>query len=244
MEKKRMVVQNIMLNFLHLCSIIKQDRNDMIHHTKSGYIGTLYKPSLQYKLQTSSKIPKLSITIYGGFTMKKKQVVKEIIGWVKYIAVAFALAVIINNTLIVNAEVISASMESTIMTDSRILGSRLAYVISAPERFDIIVFKFPDDETSKPFVKRIIGLPNEKVEIRDGKVYIDDSEIPLDDSFINEETWGNYGPFVVPDDSYFVLGDNRNNSYDSKNWVNKFVARDKILGKVLVEYFPTPKLLS
>ena len=118
------------------------------------------------------------------------------------------------------------------------------YDVSEPKRYDIIIFKFPDDETSAPFVKRIIGLPNEKVEIKNGKVYINDSSVSLDDSFINEKTTGNYGPFFVPNNSYFVLGDNRNHSFDSRNWVNKYVAKDKILGKVVLEYFPKLKLYN
>lgn len=176
--------------------------------------------------------------------MKFRQVINEVIDWAKYLFGAVACALILNNTVIVSAEVISPSMENTIMTNSRILGSRLAYVFSEPERFDIIVFKFPDDETSFPFVKRIIGLPNEKVEIKNGKVYINDSETPLDDSFIKEETSGNYGPFTVPEDSYFVMGDNRNNSHDSRAWVNKYVSGDKILGEVYFEFFPKVKLLK
>ena len=175
---------------------------------------------------------------------EKNKIIKEVLYWVKYLAILFVFAVIINNFIIVNAVVISSSMEATVMTDSRIIGSRLTYAISEPKRFDIILFKFPDDETREPFLKRIIGLPNEKVEIKNGKVYINDSDIPLDDSFIKEESWGNYGPFIVPADSYFVLGDNRNNSHDSKDWVNKFVSKDKILGKIYAEYFPAPKLFD
>ena len=176
--------------------------------------------------------------------MTKKQTVKELLEWLKYIIGAIGFAFIFNNTVIVNANVVSGSMESTIMTNSRIIGSRLTYAINKPNRFDIIVFKFPDDETREPYVKRIIGLPNEKVEIKGGKVYINDSSVPLVDSFINEKTTGNYGPFFVPDDSYFVLGDNRNHSFDSKDWINKYVSKDKILGKVIVEYFPRLKLFQ
>ena len=175
--------------------------------------------------------------------MKKKQAINELLEWSKYILGGIMFAFIFNNAVIVNANVISGSMESTIMTDSRVVGSRLAYAVSEPERFDIIVFKFPDDESKEPYVKRIIGLPNEKVEIIDGKVYINNSSIPLDDSFINELTTGNYGPFFVPDDSYFVLGDNRNHSFDSKDWISKYVSKEKILGKVVFEYFPEFKLL-
>lgn len=176
--------------------------------------------------------------------MDLERAAKGIFEWLKVITAAVVFAFILNNTVIVNAEVTSPSMESTMMTGCRIIGSRLSYAFGEPERFDIIVFKFPDDETSDPFVKRIIGLPNEKVEIRDGKVYINDAEVPLDDSFINGEAFGDYGPFFVPEGSYFVLGDNRNYSHDSKDWINKFVRRDKILGKVYAEYFPSPKIFG
>ncbi len=176
--------------------------------------------------------------------MKRKRILNSIIEWSKCLVGALAFAFVVNNALVVNAEVVSPSMESTIMTDSRIIGSRLAYLTDEPQRFDIIVFKFPDDESSDPFVKRIIGLPNEKVEIKDGKVFINDSTTPLDDSFINEATGGNYGPYFVPSGSYFVLGDNRNNSVDSRAWNNKFVAKEKILAKILVEYFPKIKVFN
>ena len=176
--------------------------------------------------------------------MGSKKIVKEIFGWVKCIALAVVFWLIISNAVIANALVISSSMEDTIMTDSRVMGLRVTYYVSSPQRFDIILFTPPDDETSIPYVKRIIGLPNEKVEIRDGKVYINDSATPLDDSFIKEEARGNFGPFFVPADSYFVLGDNRNASWDSKNWTNKFVSRDLIIGKVYMEYYPSLRVLD
>ena len=93
----------------------------------------------------------------------------------------------------------------------RIFGNRLAYINKDPQRFDIVIFKYPDDETQL-FIKRVIGLPGETVEIRDGKVYIDGAETPLDDSFTPEPPQGNWGPEVVPEGSYFMLGDNRNRS--------------------------------
>lgn len=179
-----------------------------------------------------------------GVMMRKNKIIKELLWWVRTVIIAYVLTFTLNHTLIVNASVTSGSMEGTIMTGSRIFGSRLSYAVHAPERFDIIMFKFPDDETADPFLKRVIGLPGEKVEIIDGKVYINDSKTPLDDSFVNGEPRGDYGPFYVPADSYFVLGDNRNNSHDSKNWINKYVARDKILAKIYFEWFPTPKLLD
>jgi len=176
--------------------------------------------------------------------MGKKNVLKEIFGWVRSIAIAVVCALIINNTLIASAVVISSSMEDTIKTDSRVMGLRIAYLFSEPKRFDIILFPPPDAQAEIPYLKRIIGLPNEKVEIIDGKVYINDSTVPLEDSFIKGEAFGNFGPFYIPDDSYFVMGDNRNGSNDSRHWINKFVHRDGIIGKVYFEYFPTPHILD
>ena len=134
-------------------------------------------------------------------------------------------------------------MEYTIMTGDRIFGNRLAYINKDPQRFDIVIFKYPDDETQL-FIKRVIGLPGETVEIRDGKVYIDGAETPLDDSFTPEPPQGNWGPEVVPEGSYFMLGDNRNRSKDSRFWTNTFVKKEKILGKAVLRYFPSPKLIK
>ena len=129
------------------------------------------------------------------------------------------------------------------MTGDRIFGNRLAYINKDPQRFDIVIFKYPDDETQL-FIKRVIGLPGETVEIRDGKVYIDGAETPLDDSFTPEPPQGNWGPEVVPEGSYFMLGDNRNRSKDSRFWTNTFVKKEKILGKAVLRYFPSPKLIK
>ena len=111
-------------------------------------------------------------------------------------------------------------------------------------RFDIIIFKYPDDE-SQLFIKRIIGLPGEKVQIINGKVYINDSETSLDDSFVAEVPRGNFGPYEVPEDGYFVMGDNRNHSRDSRYWkTSNFVTYDEIVGKAVVRYYPSIKLLN
>lgn len=172
---------------------------------------------------------------------KKTDWKKEIRDWVLMILVAIILATLVNTQLVVNAQIPSGSMENTIMTGDRVIGSRLVYKTKDPERFDIIVFHYPDNE-EELFIKRIIGLPGETVNIIDGKVYIDDSTEPLDDSFIAEEMKGSFGPYTVPEDCYFVMGDNRNNSHDSRFWDNPYVSRDKILGKAYFRYWPLTKM--
>ena len=145
---------------------------------------------------------------------KSQSVMKEVWDWVKTIVVALVCAVLITQFVIVNARVPSASMETTIMTGDRLIANRLSYKFSDPQRYDIVVFKFPDDE-SVLYIKRIIGLPGEKVTIRDNQVYINDSTTPLDTSFLHEPMVTEDATYYVPDDSYFMMGDNRNNSADS-----------------------------
>lgn len=173
----------------------------------------------------------------------KNSIWKELWEYIKMIIFVVAVVLIINNVLLINARVPSESMEKTIMTGDRFFGNRLAYLFSDPERFDIVVFKYPDDE-SQLFVKRVIGLPGETVEIKEGKVYINGSETPLDDSFTPETPIGDYGPYVVPEDSYFMLGDNRNHSGDSRFWKQPYVEKEKIVGKAILRYFPGIKILK
>ena len=92
------------------------------------------------------------------------------------------------------------------------------------------------------FCKRVIGLPGETVNIVDGKVYINDSEEPLDDSFCPETPEGSFGPYTVPEGCYFMLGDNRNHSMDSRYWQNPFVEEDAIEAEVAVRYWPLNKI--
>ena len=174
---------------------------------------------------------------------EKDSTAKELFQWLIAILAAVAIALFVDNFLIVNAQIPSGSMENTIMTGDRVVGNRLSYLTKDPERYDVIIFKYPDDE-SQLFIKRIIGLPGETVEIRDGKVYINGSDEPLDDSFVPEVPTGNYGPYKVPENSYFMLGDNREYSRDSRFWKNTFVSFDEIVGKAIVRYYPSIKLLN
>ena len=169
---------------------------------------------------------------------QKPSFMKAIFPWLKTIFAAFLIAVLISQFVIVNASVISGSMENTIMTGDRVICNRLAYLFSPPQRFDVIAFDHGAADASWIYVKRIIGLPGERVEIIDGQVYIDDQTAPLPDDFVNGVPTGNYGPFDVPEGHYFVLGDNRDLSYDSKNWLDPFLPREQILGRAIFIYHP------
>ena len=176
---------------------------------------------------------------------RKKAVLKEVMEYVRMIVFVVVVVFVVNNVVLINAKIPSESMEETIMTNDRIFGFRLAYKFEEPERYDIVIFKYPDDPEQKElFIKRIIGLPGETVAVRQGKVYINDREEPLDDSFCPDDPLGDFGPYTVPEGCYFMLGDNRNYSKDSRFWENKYVRADQIVGKALIRYFPSIKKLG
>lgn len=164
----------------------------------------------------------------------KKQI-KEILAWILTIALAVVAARLINKYVIIKAEVPTGSMEHTIEVDDCILGLQLAYLFSKPERGDILIFPWPDNP-DVTYVKRVIGLPGETVEIKNGAVYINGTSI--EEPYLKEEMVGEYGPYVVPEGCYFMMGDNRNSSQDSRRWNNTFLNEDDIMAKVLFRYSP------
>lgn len=174
---------------------------------------------------------------------KKKSIMHEVLEYVKIIVAAVVIVLFVNGFILINALVPSESMEKTIMTGDRIFGFRLAYKFEDPQRYDIVIFKYPDNP-QELYIKRIIGLPGETVNIVDGKVYIDGDEEPLDDSFCPETPIGNFGPYEVPAGCYFMLGDNRNYSKDSRFWDNTYVQEEQIVGKAIIRYYPSIKLMD
>ena len=138
---------------------------------------------------------------------RKEGILKEILDWAGILITALVLSLLINFCLIINAKVPTGSMENTIMTGDRLFGNRLAYVFSDPQRGDIVIFHYPDDEKVL-YIKRIIGLPGETVEIKNGGVYIDGKL--LEERYLNVTTQGEFGPYEVPEGKYFMMGDNRN----------------------------------
>ena len=217
---------------------------------------------------------------------KKKSKLKDVFDFLLPIIIALIIALLLRSFVFANAVVPTGSMISTIDINDRIIANRLAYISDDPERYDVIIFQFPDDEDTA-YVKRIIGLPGETVEVVNGVTYITDTEgntYQTDQSFVTEGTpTGNYGPYYIPEmgevitvdesgtcyaengmevgdsstflelycetdengnyvvaeNCYFCMGDNRNNSADSRYWTNKYVAQSKIIGKVMFKYYPS-----
>ena len=133
---------------------------------------------------------------------KKKQEEKELTGmaavwdYLKTFLIIFCVVFAMNKLVYINAVIPSESMQDTIMKGDRVLGNRLAYIKDDPERYDIVIFKYPDDP-SKIFIKRVIGLPGETVTVKDGKIYINGKEQTQAVSFCPEER-GNSGKSRIP----------------------------------------------
>ena len=165
---------------------------------------------------------------------EKTNVFKEIFDWVAVIVIAVLISFVLHTFVMVNATVPTSSMENTIMAGDRVIGSRLYYLRHEPERGDIVMFDYPDDP-SILYIKRVIGLPGDHVEITGGKVYVN-GEV-LDEPYLNVITEGEWGPYDVPEGCYFMMGDNRNDSADSRYWQNTYLTRDGIVGKAVLKYW-------
>ena len=170
----------------------------------------------------------------------------EIWDYIKMIIIVVVVVLVVNNVVLINAKIPSESMENTIMTGDRIFGFRMAYGLNFdlfgkhishqtkdPERFDIIIFKFPDDE-SQLFIKRLIGLPGETVSFVNDHVYIDGE--PLDESaYLADDVLTECDEtFTVPEGCVFLLGDNREVSLDARYWENPYISYDDIKCEVKV----------
>jgi signal peptidase I len=184
---------------------------------------------------------------------KTRLIIRE---WVESILVAFLLAMVIRTFIVQAFKIPSGSMRPTLIEGDLILVNKFIYgakipftdlrlpAVRQPQRGDIIVFIYPEDN-KKDFIKRLIGFPQETIEIKNGSVYINDK--PLLDPVFNQRYYYNRGDFAtegqkitVPKDSYFVLGDNSASSKDSRYW--GYVPKQNILGKALVVYWPLNRI--
>jgi len=158
--------------------------------------------------------------------------------WREYletVAGAVVLAVFIMVFIARTFTVDGPSMLPTLHSGERLLVDKLTYRFRDPERGEIIVFRYPADP-SHHFIKRVIGLPGDHVEIRGGKVYI--NGVALEETYTSSPTFGRFTSGVVPEGHYFVLGDNRNNSQDSRSPLVGYVPRNLIVGRALLRYWP------
>lgn len=156
----------------------------------------------------------------------------------KTVSISFVLAFGIR-TFIAEARYIpSGSMLPTLEINDHLIIDKISYDVTSPQRGDIVVFNptktLEQQNFHEAFIKRVIGLPGEKVEIKEGKVYVNNS--PLKEGYIEAPPNYQWGTVTVPPNSYLVLGDNRNDSYDSHYW--GFVPRKNIIGRAMFRFWP------
>lgn len=195
-------------------------------------------------------------TLQAGQEPEKGKKKFHIWEYVRIVIFACIAGLLLNHFVLINAEIPSESMENLLQVDDRIFGCRLSYLFHGPERYDVVMFTYPvDGETI--YIKRVIGLPGETVEIKDSKIYIDGSKQPIVENYLPEEwTINNDGyVFEVPKDCYLMLGDNRNISEDARLWAKcaiedgvasskeeaqkyTYVQKDKIIGRAILKYYP------
>jgi len=135
-------------------------------------------------------------------------------------------------------KVYGSCMEPNLFTGERLLGNKFVYYFERPIRGDVVVFKYPPDP-HKVFIKRIIGLPGETVEIHKGKVHINGRVID-ERPYVKNVPHGDYPPQKVPKNYVFVLGDNRDESNDSRSW--GVLPLDNIQAKAWIRYWPFSRL--
>lgn len=173
---------------------------------------------------------------------KLKSILREVLSTSIYLLIVIGVAYLIVTYVGQRTQVSGGSMESTLSSEDHLLVDKISYRFKAPERFDIIVFPFQYDKDTY-YIKRIIGLPGETVQIdTDGNIYINDEVLEED---YGREVIENPGraaeAIVLGDDEYFVMGDNRNNSSDSRDPSVGNIHRDDIIGKAFIRIWPLSK---
>lgn len=168
----------------------------------------------------------------------KKWIIKAII-WIVEIAAVIGLAYVIIHFTLERTRMLGSSMETTLKEDDKIIVNKFSYWKWDPKRFDVIVFKQSGNEHSYYNIKRVIGLPGETVQIKDGYVYIN-GELLIEKVQVEKIHIPGFAeePVVLDEDEYFVLGDNRNNSEDSRFSNIGNVVRSDIIGKAWITLEP------
>ncbi|MDK2897253.1 MAG: signal peptidase [Candidatus Atribacteria bacterium] len=169
---------------------------------------------------------------------RKKSALRELVETVVW---ALIIALLIRYFVVEGYYIPSGSMKPTLVPGERVLVAKFIYRFTEPTRGDIVVFKYPIDNR-KNLIKRIVGLPGEEVEIKDGQVFINGEPLAGEQFARTYYDVGYYGTEkrVIPEGHYFVLGDNSENSDDSRFW--GYVPREKILGKAFLVYWPPAQI--
>jgi len=163
----------------------------------------------------------------------------ELKSWFRDILFAVAIAIFIVIFVVQPVKVEGTSMQPQLVDQERIFVNRFIYRFTEIRRGDVVVFWYPRDRT-KSFIKRVLGVPGDEVEIRYGIVYVNGTKVR--EPYLKPEfrDYRSFQKVVVPGGQYFVLGDHRNSSNDSRNW--GFVAQQLIYGKAIFSYWPVTRV--
>lgn len=168
-----------------------------------------------------------------------RRIIIELFIWAAQIAAVVFLAYIIVYYALEKTEMIGISMETTLHDHDEVIINKFSYRFTDPKRFDVIVFKKSGNEHSYYDIKRIIGLPGETLQIIDGEIYINGEVV---EDIVNVDDMNNYGladeEITLEENEYFVLGDNRNNSEDSRFASVGMIRKDEIIGKAFIRISP------
>lgn len=164
---------------------------------------------------------------------------RELLGWIAYIIIIIGLSYLIITFVGQRTSVSGHSMETTLQDGDQLIVDKISYRFRDPKRYDIIVFPYQYEENVF-YIKRIIGLPGETIQVKDGYTYINGERLESD--IYGLETMESGGiasePITLGEDEYFVLGDNRNNSQDSRDPSVGVLTRDKLLGRAWIRIYP------
>ncbi|PKR78457.1 signal peptidase I [Halalkalibacillus sediminis] len=159
---------------------------------------------------------------------------KEIWEWSKAIVIALLLAFVLRSFVFATSVVEGTSMDPTLHNGERVIFNKAIYLLDEPARGEIVIIQHPN----KNYVKRVIGLPNDTIEVKDYVLHINGE--PIEEVYLSEEQkegTGNFDPITVPEGKYFVMGDNRSISKDSRNGLG-LIEEDDIIGRSEVIIFP------
>ncbi len=170
----------------------------------------------------------------------KEKAVREILGWVVYIAIVICATYLIVNFVGQRTRVSGSSMLPTLCDSDNLIVDKISYRFRDPERFEVVVFPYRAMEETY-YIKRIIGLPGETVQIIGGYIYIDGKK--LDESYglevIDSDKYGIAAtPIILGEDEYFVMGDNRNASADSRESAVGLIHKDEFIGRAWIRIWP------
>jgi len=167
--------------------------------------------------------------------LSKTNLGEEIKDWVVSIIIAIVLAFFIRYFIVELYMVEGPSMRPTLVNGERLVVNKFIYRLKQPEKGDIVVFRYPRDP-SRDFIKRVIGVAGDTIEVKDGKVFLNGQL--LNESYILERTRGSYPAATIPVGHIFVMGDNRNNSEDSRFRDVGFVSLEMLKGKAVMVFWP------